>query len=99
MKRALLMGASIAVIVGLPNTAFAQGPLISDWWGGSNFIVTPGPGGGSTALGFDAHRRSYWQTNVDTRGNSYGYDARGNYWTYNARTNTYQYFQIVPHAP
>jgi hypothetical protein len=86
-------------VLGLQTVACAQGPYISDWWGGSNFIVRPGAGGSTYALGFDAPTRSYWQTNIDRRGNSYGYDALGNYWTYNARTNSYQYYQIVPRAP
>jgi len=54
------------------------------------------PSGGAYALGYDANKWSNWQTDVDPRGNMYGYDARGNYWTYKRQTNTYQYFGTEP---
>jgi hypothetical protein len=87
MKRMVLTAVFIA---GLQGVAAAQGP-IGDPWGPSNHEVVPAPGGGANALGFDAKRWSYWQTQIDPRGNVYGFDANGNYWTYNRRTNTYDH--------
>jgi hypothetical protein len=88
-----------AIVVGilaiLNSVAHSQGP-IPDSWGPSNYVVLPAPGNGTYALGYDAVRHSYWQTDIDPRGNMYGYDAHGNYWTYDRRTNTRQYFPTEP---
>ena len=92
MKRVSIV---IGILVVLNGVALAQGP-IGDPWGPSNFVVVPAPGYGTNALGFDSRQWSYWHTNVDPRGNLYGYDAYGNYWTYNRRTNTYQHFATEP---
>jgi hypothetical protein len=91
MHRAIV----IAILLSLSSAAYSQGP-IPDSWGPSNFVVIPAPGYGTYALGYDALAHSFWQTNADPRGNSYGYDAYGNYWTYNRRTGTYQYFPTEP---
>ena len=92
MKRVWLAGILAAV---LPGVACAQGP-IPDPWVPNNYVVTPAPGGGSNALGYDSRQWSYWQTQTDPRGNMYGYDAQGNYWTYNRRTNSYRYYGTEP---
>jgi len=93
MKRQLsLTGIFVAALHG---AAFAQGP-IPDPRAPSNFVVTPAPGGGSNALGYDSQKWSYWQTQTDPRGNMYGYDAHGNYWTYERRTNSYRYYGTEP---
>jgi hypothetical protein len=86
---------AIGILILLNSMARAQGP-VPDSWGPSNYVMIPAPGNGSYALGYDASRHSFWQTDVDPRGNSYGYDALGNYWTYNRRTHTYQYFATEP---
>ena len=92
MKHVWLAGILAAV---LPGIACAQGP-IPDPLAPNNYVVTPAPGGGSNALGYDSRQWSYWQTQTDPRGNMYGYDAHGNYWTYNRRTNSYRYFGTEP---
>ncbi|MGD0149811.1 MAG: hypothetical protein ABSB77_14605 [Xanthobacteraceae bacterium] len=93
MKRQLsLTGIFVAALHG---AAFAQGP-IPDPRAPSNFVVTPAPGGGSNALGYDSQKWNYWQTQTDPRGNMYGYDAHGNYWTYERRTNSYRYYGTEP---
>jgi len=91
MKRAVLAG---ILVVALHGTAGAQGP-IPDPWAPSNYTIVPGPAG-TNALGYDAYHWSYWHTQIDPRGNMYGYDDRGNYWTYSRRTNSYQYYGTDP---
>jgi hypothetical protein len=92
MKRAILTG---ILVVALRGLALAQGP-IPDPWVQNNYVVVPAPGGGANALGYDSRQWTYWQTQIDPRGNMYGYDAYGNYWTYKRRVNTYQYFRTEP---
>src|SRR5580704_16647838 len=72
MKRLLLLTGIFAAA--LHGAALAQGP-IPDPRAPNNFVVTPAPGGGSNALGYDSRKWSYWQTQTDPRGNMYGYDA------------------------
>jgi hypothetical protein len=93
MKRLLLLSGIFAAA--LHGAASAQGP-IPDPRAPSNFVVTPAPGGGSNALGYDSQKWNYWQTQTDPRGNMYGYDAHGNYWTYERRTNSYRYYGTEP---
>jgi hypothetical protein len=102
MTRAMLRGfcvlawIGIAAVAVVPNRgALAQGP-IADPWAPNNYEIVPAPGGGANALGFDSRKWSYWQTQIDPRGNMYGYDARGNYWTYNRRTRSYEYYATEP---
>ena len=66
MKRLLLLTGIFAAA--LHGAASAQGP-IPDPWVPNNFVVTPAPGGGSNALGYDSRQWSYWQTQTDPRGN------------------------------
>ena len=63
MKRIWLAGILGAM---LPGLACAQGP-IPDPWVPNNYVVTPAPGGGSNALGYDSRQWSYWQTQTDLR--------------------------------
>jgi hypothetical protein len=67
MKRIWLAGI-LAVV--LPGVACAQGP-IPDPLAPNNYVVTPAPGGGSNALGYDSRQWSYWPYNRRT--NSYRY--------------------------
>ena len=50
MKRVWLAGILAAV---LPGVACAQGP-IPDPWVPNNYVVTPAPGGGANALGYNS---------------------------------------------
>ncbi len=83
----LLLGASAA--------ACAHCPTFTQWGGGLRCAPYPAPGGGVMVLGFEAARSSYWQTDIDPRGNMYGYDPRGNYWRYDALTGTYTYYNTT----
>jgi hypothetical protein len=91
----MLRTIAIGTLIILNGAAYAQGP-VADPWRPSNYVQVPAPGFGSSALGFDALRWTYWQTDTDTRGNMYGFDAHGNYWTYNRKTSTSRYYAIEP---
>ncbi len=91
-----LLVATAALLVALSPAAFAQCPTFEFWGGGpQRCAAQPAPGGGAYVLGLDIGRRTYWMTDVDPRGNMYGYDARGNYWTFDRRSGTYRYFNAT----
>lgn len=51
---------------------------------------------GLSVRGYDSGHHSYWATDIDPRGNMYGYDARGNYWRYDASVGATTYFNSTP---
>src|SRR5262245_38122333 len=71
--------------------ALAQGPRSYDW-PSRRYTVRPAIGGGAYVLGYDPFTTSHWMTDVDPRGNMYGFDPYGNYWTYQRGSNTYTNF-------
>src|SRR5262249_55200731 len=84
MQRLLI---AVALIVSAVP-ALAEGPRGYGGWGGS-YTVRPAIGGGAYVLGYDVFSGSHWTTDIDVKGNPYGFDPYGNYWTYERGSNTY----------
>lgn len=82
--------AALIVLFATGTVAFGQCP--TPWGGWNHCTFVPAPGGGTYVLGFDTGRWRYWSTDIDPRGNMYGYDSRGNYWTYRQGTGIVEYY-------
>lgn len=92
--RQMMMAA--AVLLAMGSLASAHCPTIDEWTGRGPCVVVPSPGGGISVLKGDWWGATYWGTNVDPRGNMYGYDYYGNYWRYDRATGTYHYYDTKP---
>jgi hypothetical protein len=92
MQRMILI---TAALMGTNAAAFASCPTVIGPGSRGYCVTVPAPGNGAYVLGIDTGRSTYWTTDIDPRGNMYGFDIYGNYWAYDRRTDTYRYFDTT----